>query len=63
MHVDVHCVACSSLHVAVHYQSLQAVTLQVASEDANTSLAQPNWDNVAKPKILNRLASFNFFFF
>lgn len=43
MHVDVHCVVCRSLHVAVHYQSAQAVTLEVASEDVyNASLAEFN---------------------
>lgn len=41
--------------MAVHYQSSQAVTLEVASEDANTSLAEPNWGAVAEPEILNLL--------
>lgn len=30
MHVDVHCGVQESLRVAVHYQSLQAVTLEVS---------------------------------
>lgn len=41
MHVDAHCVVCRRVRVAVHYQSLQAVTLEVSS--VNTSLAEPNW--------------------
>lgn len=42
----------------VHKQSLQAVTLEVASEGGNTSLAQPKWDAVAKPEILQSCLGF-----
>lgn len=38
--------------MAVHYQSLQAVTLEVASEDMNTSLAGFNRGTITEPEIL-----------